>query len=147
MTWGDILTLHPFANRLITLDMTGAQLLAVLEQQWPLEADALPRILKTSGLYYSWDAARPHGARIVEACDAAYRVLDPAHHYRVTVNDFLANGGDDFTLFKQLAGGEPGPLDREALAQYLGSGVATTSAMPTRITRADGPGSSPCARH
>jgi 5'-nucleotidase len=37
VTWGDVLTLHPFANRLITLDMTGAQLLAVLEQQWPAE--------------------------------------------------------------------------------------------------------------
>jgi 5'-nucleotidase len=144
VTWGDILTLHPFANRLITLDMTGAQLLAVLEQQWPVQGNALPRILKTSGLYYSWDPARPSGARIVEACDAAYQALDAAHHYRVTVNDFLANGGDDFTLFKQFGTGESGPLDREALAQYLQAGLAATSAMPPRIVRADQPGSPPC---
>jgi 5'-nucleotidase len=145
VTWGDVLTLHPFANRLITLDMTGAQLLAVLEQQWPLEGDASPRILKTSGLYYSWDPARPSGARIVQACDATYQSLDPARHYRVTVNDFLANGGDDFTLFKQFGSGDSGPLDREALSQYLQAGSAATSTMPPRIVRADGPGSLPCS--
>jgi 5'-nucleotidase len=145
VTWGDVLTLHPFANRLITLDMTGAQLLAVLEQQWPPEGGALPRILKTSGLYYSWDPARPSGARIVQACDAAYQALDLAHHYRVTVNDFLANGGDDFTLFKQFGSGDSGPLDREALSQYLQTGLAATSTTPPRIVRADGPGSLPCS--
>lgn len=145
VTWGDILTLHPFANRLITLDMTGAQLLAVLEQQWPVEGNVLPRILKTSGLYYSWDPARPAGARIVEACDAAYRPVDPARHYRVTVSDFLANGGDDFTLFKQFGGGESGPLDREALEQYLQTGSAVTPAQRPRIVRVDQPGSTPCA--
>jgi 5'-nucleotidase len=147
VTWGDVLTLHPFANRLVTLDMTGAQLLAVLEQQWPAQGNALPRILKTSGLYYSWDPAAPAGAHIVEVCDAAYQALDPAHHYRVTVNDFLANGGDDFTLFRQLGAGESGPLDREALAQYLQTGVAAASATPPRIARADRPGLTPCAAH
>jgi 5'-nucleotidase len=145
VTWGDVLTLHPFANRLVTLDMTGAQLLAVLEQQWPAQGNALPRILKTSGVYYSWDPARPVGAHIVDICDAAWQALDPARHYRVTVNDFLASGGDDFTLFRQFGAGESGPLDREALAQYLQSGVAATSALPPRIARADRPGSSPCA--
>jgi 5'-nucleotidase len=145
VTWGDVLTVQPFANRLITLDMTGAQLLAVLEQQWPLEGNAMPRILKTSGLYYSWDPARAAGARIVAACDAAYQPLDPARHYRVTVNDFLANGGDDFSLLKQFGPGESGPLDREALEQYLQTGVTATSAMPPRIARADSPGSQPCA--
>jgi 5'-nucleotidase len=147
VTWGDVLTLHPFANRLITLDMTGAQLLAVLEQQWPVESSALPRILKTSGLYYSWDPARPAGAHIVEACDAAFQALEPARHYRVTVNDFLANGGDEFTLLKQLGPGETGPLDREALEQYLQSGSAATAAARPRLARADRPGAPLCAAH
>ena len=80
VTWGDVLTLHPFANHLITLDMTGAQLLAVLEEQWPLASNALPRILKTSGLYYSWDPARPAGARIVEACDLAHEPVGLTRH-------------------------------------------------------------------
>jgi 5'-nucleotidase len=145
VTWGDVLTLHPFANRLVTLDMTGAQLLAVLEQQWPIEASALPRVLKTSGLYYSWDPAGAPGARIVEACDAAFQALNPAHHYRVTVNDFLANGGDDFTVFKQLGPGETGPLDREALEQYLQTGSAPSAVPRPRIARADQPGAPLCA--
>jgi 5'-nucleotidase len=137
VTWGDVLTLHPFANHLVTLDMTGAQLAAVLEQQWPIERDALPRILKTSGLYYSWDPARPLGARIVEVCDAAREPLDATRHYRVTVNDFLANGGDGFSALKAAAPGQAGPLDSEALEQYLQRQALSTSAEPPRIARAD----------
>jgi len=145
ITWGDLLTLHPFANRLITLDMTGAQLLAVLEQQWPSEANASPRILKTSGLYYSWDPGRPAGARVVEACDATYQPLDAARHYRVTVSDYLATGGDDFAALKGLGPGESGPLDREALEQYLQAALPARSATAPRIARADLSGSPLCA--
>jgi 5'-nucleotidase len=147
ITWGDILTLHPFANRLMTLDMTGAQLLAVLEQQWPVESNALPRILKTSGLYYSWDPAAPAGARIVAACDAAHQPVDAARHYRVTVNDFLANGGDDFTLLRQFGPGESGPLDRDALEQYLRTAAVAAPAPAPRIVRTDGAESLPCRSH
>ena len=82
--------------------------------------------------------------RATALIDAAYQSLDPARHYRVTVNDFLANGGDDFTLFKQFGSGDSGPLDREALSQYLQAGSAAPSTMPARIVRADGPGSLPC---
>jgi 5'-nucleotidase len=117
--------------------MTGAQLLAVLEQQWPSEADALPRILKTSGLYYSWNPARPAGARVVEACDEAREALDPARHYRVTVNDFLANGGDGFATLKGLGPGDSGPLDRDALEQYLQAQGRELPATQPRIARVD----------
>jgi 5'-nucleotidase len=155
LTWGDILTLHPFGNRLITLDMTGSELLAVLEQQWPIEPDALPRILKTSGLYYRWDPSGAAGAHIVEACDGAREPIDPSHHYRVTVNDFLAHGGDGFSTLKALGPGESGPLDSEALEQYLqaqtpaGAALVSTAspAVPPRIARADLTPAALCAPH
>ena len=147
VTWGDVLTLHPFANHLITLDMTGAQLLAVLEEQWPLASNALPRILKTSGLYYSWDPARPAGARIVEACDLAHEPVGLTRHYRVTVNDFLANGGDGFATLKALGAGESGPLDSEALEQYLENHSTGTAVAAPRIARADLAESHLCAAH
>jgi 5'-nucleotidase len=119
VTWGDILTVHPFANHLVTLDMTGRQLMGLLEEQWPGESGASTRILKTSGLYYSWDSTRPAGTHIGMACDSARQPLDLERHYRVTVSDFLAAGGDNFELLPTLGPGEVGPLDSEALEQYL----------------------------
>ena len=140
LTWGDVLTVHPFANRVLALDMTGAQLLRVLEEQWPPDPAAIPRILKTSGLYYEWDPGRPHGAHVVLACDGHRQPLRPQAVYRVAVNDFLVGGGDDFRAFADLPVRQVGPLDSEALESYLQSlqGEVTVPAGP-RIFVAGGP--------
>lgn len=119
ITVGDILTLHPFNNRLVTLTLSGAQVLEALEEQWPADPEALPRVLKTSGLLYDWDPKGSPGHHVVGACDAAGRALEPSRDYRVTINDFLAGGGDGFSLFKQGRNSAIGPLDSDALAQYL----------------------------
>lgn len=119
LTWGDILTLHPFGNRLMTLELTGRQIADVLEQQWPRRRDALPRVLEVSGIRYVWDPARSPGHRIVELCDDGGRPLDRDRAYRVTVNDFLAGGGDGFTRLARRSAPAPGPLDAEALDTYL----------------------------
>jgi 5'-nucleotidase len=119
VTRGDVLTLHPFENRLVTLELSGAQIRKVLEQQWPAQTDALPRLLKTSGLYYAWDPSRPVGSHIAAVCDSQHRPLEAERLYRVTVNDFLAGGGDGFTALKQAGPGQLGPLDAEALEQYF----------------------------
>jgi len=119
VTWGELLTLHPFGNRLITMTLTGAQLHAVLEEQWPADPSALPRVLKTSGLYYVWDPRRPAGSHVVAACDVHHRSIDMAAEYRVTVSDFLAGGGDGFLALEAGRSKLTGPLDADALAQYL----------------------------
>jgi 5'-nucleotidase len=119
LTWGDVLTLHPFGNRILALQMTGAQLRAVLEEQWSADPAAIPRILKTSGLYYEWDPAQPQGAHVVVACDAHHQPLRATGQYRVAVNDFLVGGGDDFRGFAGLPVATVGPLDTEALESYL----------------------------
>ncbi len=139
ITWGDILTLHPFGNRLVTLTMSGAQVLEALEEQWPRDPGALPRVLKTSGLSYEWSPARPVGHRIVAACDAERRPLDPSRSYRVTVNDFLAGGGDGFAAFKHSEVEGAGLLDSDALARYLSSGRGPISVRTDgRIAIGDG---------
>ncbi len=89
ITWGDILTVHPFSNRILALHMTGAQLLRALEEQWPADPAAIPQILKTSGLYYQWDPARPHrfarGARLrCAAAAAAHRGAVPGRRQRLS---------------------------------------------------------------
>jgi 5'-nucleotidase len=145
ISWGDILTALPFANHLVTLDVTGAQLLQVLEQQWSSDGTTTPKILKTSGFYYSWDATRPWGAHIVSACDSQRQPLDSGRHYRVTVNDFLAGGGDDFTRLKPLGPGEMGPVDDDAVDQYLPAHGSTSGGEPRpRISRTDLHDPDPC---
>jgi 5'-nucleotidase len=119
ITWGDVLTLHPFGNRILALRMTGAQLQSALEEQWSADPAAIPRILKTSGLYYEWDPAKPAGAHVVLACDAQHRRIIAAATYRVAVNDFLVGGGDDFKGFGAAPVAEVGPLDTEAFESYL----------------------------
>ena len=119
LTWGDVLTLHPFGNHILALRMTGAQLRAVLEEQWAADPAAIPRILKTSGLYYEWDPAQPQGAHVLAACDSRHQPLRAAQLYRVAVNDFLVGGGDDFKGFAGLPVATVGPLDTEALDSYL----------------------------
>jgi 5'-nucleotidase len=144
VTFGDVLTVHPFANHLVTLEMTGQQLLAVLEQQWPREGSAAPRILKTSGLRYSWDATRPVGEHVRAACDASAAPIDAQHRYRVTVNDFLAAGGDDFSALVSVGPGEVGPLDSEALDAYLHLHNPAAPPEQPRLSRADLAGPQVC---
>jgi 5'-nucleotidase len=110
---------HPFGNRILALNMTGAQLLRTLEEQWPADPSAIPQILKTSGLYYQWDPAQPTGSHVVRACDAQRRPLRATALYRVAVNDFLVGGGDNFKSFGGLPVAQLGPLDAEALESYL----------------------------
>lgn len=145
ITWGDVLTLHPFSNRILAVQLTGAQILTVLEQQWPHDTAAIPSILKTSGLYYEWDPAAPPGHHVVAACDAQHRPLRADASYRVAVNDFLVGGGDGFTGFKDARVLEVGPLDIDILADYLSSLKAPVAAEASgRIVRAGG--SIPCGR-
>lgn len=132
VTWGELLTLHPFGNRLLTGELTGAVILRTLEEQWRDDPAAIPQILKISGFSYRWDPARPRGQRVVAACDASGKPLDPARRYRVTANDFLAAGGDGFMSLKALADGSPGPTDIDALASYL------TAAREPVVPRTDG---------
>ncbi len=119
ITWGDVLTVHPFGNHILKLRMTGAQLLQALEEQWTKDPAAIPRVLKASGLYYEWDPARPVGAHVVRACDAHHQPIQATAIYHVAVNDFLVGGGDDFRGFGKLPVEEVGPLDAEALDRYL----------------------------
>lgn len=119
VTWGELFAIQPFANDLVSMDLTGAQIDLLLEQQWPNATTQ--RILKVSGLSYTWDAARPVGDRVIEIRDAANNVLDPAATYRVTVNSFIAAGGDNFAVLPLGTNRVIGPVDLDALVQHVGS--------------------------
>jgi 2',3'-cyclic-nucleotide 2'-phosphodiesterase (5'-nucleotidase family) len=117
---------QPFNNYLVSMDLTGAQIDALLEQQFDNPEPGTNRILQVSaGFSYSWDPAAPVGSR-VDIADITLdgTPIDPAATYRVAVNSFLADGGDGFTVLTEAANKLYGGLDIDALADYLS---ATTS--------------------
>jgi 5'-nucleotidase len=115
ITWGELFTIQPFANDLVSMDLSGAQIKQLLEQQWTATTQ---RILKTSGLTYTWDAARPIGDRVVEISGAG-QPLDPAAVYRVTVNSFIAGGGDGFAVLPAGTNRVVGGVDLDALVEHI----------------------------
>ena len=139
VTYGELFAVQPFSNNLVTLTLTGAQLEAVLEQQWRssgmVEGPAV--ILQVSAsLTYSWDPTRPLGDRIDPATIMVGGVaLDPARSYRVTVNSFLADGGDGFSVLRQGTERNGGQLDVDALEAHLTAHSPYAAPASTRILR------------
>ena len=119
VTWGELFTIQPFGNDLVSMDVTGAQIKTLLEQQWLNQT--FPRILKTSGLTYTWDNARPVGDRVTQILDASSVPLDPTATYRITVNSFIAAGGDNFLVLVQGTNRVIGATDLDALVEYVES--------------------------
>ncbi len=121
VTWGDLFTVQPFGNNLVTMNLTGAQIVQLLNQQWA--GQPYPRILKISGLTYTWDNALPENDRIVEVRKADGSLLDMAASYSVTVNSFIAAGGDKYTVLTEGTNRVIGANDLDALIEHI-------SAMP-----------------
>lgn len=138
VTYGEAFAVQPFSNNLITLTLTGAQLETMLEQQWQLVAGVeKANVLQPSaGFTYTWDSARAIGDRV----DPASIMLDgvavsPTATYRVTVNSFLADGGDGFSVLKQGTERFAGSLDVDALTAYLGAKSPLAPPAFGRVTR------------
>ena len=119
VTYAEVFASQPFRNQLVTVTLAGADIKAALEQQW--HDPKRPRILQVSrGFSYAFDPAKPDGERIEAASITLNGApIDPAASYRVTINNYLALGGDNFTAFK--AGRDPltGRFDDEVLFGYL----------------------------
>ena len=137
VTYADLFASQPFRNQLVTLTLTGAQIKAVLEQQW---ADpARPRILQVShGFSYAWDGSKGDGQRVIADRLSLDGVrLDPAASYRVTVNNYLAQGGDGFSVLKDGSASQVGGFDVDALFDYIEANSPIAPATEARIVRQD----------
>jgi 5'-nucleotidase len=116
LTFGDLFAVQPFDNGLVRMTLTGAQLKAILEQQFPASGD---KILQVSGLKETYDRTRPEGDRITSLTLADGTAIDPAASYTVACNSFLATGGDGFTVFKEGAGVTSYGTDIDALEHHV----------------------------
>ena len=121
VTWGELYAVQPFANDLVKMTLTGEQIYGVLNQQWQPQANGSirTRFLQNSGLSYTWNDANPVGQKVVEVRTAAGVPIDRAARYTVTVNIFLAGGGDAFTVLLQGTDRVTGPVDLDALVDYV----------------------------
>ncbi|MBY0147533.1 5'-nucleotidase C-terminal domain-containing protein [Neobacillus niacini] len=101
ITLGEVLTVLPFGNNLVTLDLTGEEILAALEHS--VSAPGAGSFMQVSGLKFKYDQAKPVGERVwhVEALTAeGYEELQQDKIYRVATNAFTADGGDGYGMFK-----------------------------------------------
>jgi 5'-nucleotidase len=135
VTYGEAFTVQPFSNTLVTKTMTGAQIKRVLEQQFVgFEGQTAQRILQVSnGFTYSWSASAPVGAK-VSNLQLGGVPLDPAATYRVTMNSFLATGGDGFAVFNEGTDQVGGDVDLDALTAYLTGHPGLAPPAAARIT-------------
>ncbi|SCG56112.1 bifunctional metallophosphatase/5'-nucleotidase [Micromonospora halophytica] len=124
VTYEEAFTVQPFANNLVTLDLTGAQLYCVLEQQFVVGRTLYP----SSTVNYTVDVngttgttADPcAGTRVVRGSLTLGGVtVTDSGTYRVTVNSFLAGGGDGFTALKSGTNQVTGMIDLDAFVAYL----------------------------
>ncbi|MGB8402336.1 bifunctional metallophosphatase/5'-nucleotidase [Bradyrhizobium sp.] len=135
VSYADLFASQPFRNQLVTLTLSGRQIKDLLEQQW-LDPKR-PRILQVSkGFAYAWDGTRPDGDRIVAGrMSLNGQPIDPAASYRVTVNNYLAVGGDGFTVLKEATAQQFGIYDIDALDAYFRSNSPVGPTAGNRIVR------------
>lgn len=137
VTYGEAFAVQPFNNLVTTQTFTGAQIKTVLEQQrFPgtVAANQVLVLQVSNGFTYSYDGTLPAGSRVTDMRLNGVPI-DPAGTYRVTTNDFLANGGDSFPGLTVGTDRVYAPgFDVDALAAYLNAGPVGPGPQ-NRITR------------
>ncbi|MYR95365.1 MULTISPECIES: bifunctional metallophosphatase/5'-nucleotidase [unclassified Streptomyces] len=130
VTYGEAFTVQPFTNMMNVVDLTGAQLVAALQQQVSGANEASPKILQVSkGLTYTLDLTKTGAARVVtDSIKLNGAAIDPARTYRVAMNEFLAGGGDGFPALGQGTNKLVGPSDLDLFNAYLAA--HSTAASP-----------------
>ncbi|WP_432050729.1 ExeM/NucH family extracellular endonuclease [Verrucosispora sp. NA02020] len=140
VSYSDAFSVQPFSNDVVTKSYTGAEIKQVLEQQWQPAGASRPVLWLgvSKGFSYTYDPAAAQGSRITSIqLDGA--PIDPTGTYRVTVNSFLASGGDNFTT---LGGGTDrattGDNDLTMLVNYLAANSPVTADTTPRSTVGQG---------
>lgn len=136
VTYNESFNVQPFGNSLVTMTLTGAQIDTLLEQQFIGCGQTANRILQVSaGFTYSWSTSGG-------ACNKVDPntimingvVVDSSASYRVTVNSFLADGGDNFFVLRNGTNRIGGDVDTDALEKYLTKFAPVAPGPMNRIT-------------
>ncbi len=151
LTRRDVLSILPFGNPVVKIEVTGATLRKALEHgvSQSAESGEPGRFPQVSGLRFSFDATRPAGSRVTEVTVGG-KPLDDKMTYTLATTSFLAvNGGDGYDMFKGaklLVKQEEAQKDFDILSKAIGSVSAISPQVDGRIKRLDQPasGDKPC---
>ncbi|GAA2612533.1 bifunctional metallophosphatase/5'-nucleotidase [Streptomyces axinellae] len=137
VTYGEAFRVQPFDNPLVTMTLTGKQLIEVLRQQFSGANAGYPQVLQLSdALRFDADMSREGADRLLaDTVRVDGKPVDPSGSYRVTVNDFLAEGGNGFTVFKEGTHRESTTTDLAAFTDYLKT--RSSAAKPIAPPKAD----------
>ncbi len=119
VTFGEAFSVQPFGNSLVTMTLTGDQIYDLLTEQWV--GQTFPRILQVSdGFTYTWDASAVDADKVVAGSVEIGGVpIVGSTGYRVTVNSFLADGGDNFGTLVDGTDRLGGEIDLDALVTFF----------------------------
>lgn len=125
VTFSQLFAMSPFGNTLVVKSLTGAQLKAVLEQQFASGTNTVQApvvLLPSAGFFFAYDLSRPAGQRVVEM-KLNGQPIDAARSYKVAMVSFLSSGGDNFTVFREGTGEVDSKiLDIDATEAFLKAG-------------------------
>jgi 5'-nucleotidase len=123
VTYGEAFGVQPFKNDMITMTLNGTQIDALLEQQFDNPSPGNNRILQVSDSFsYTWNESAPTGEKVnISSIKINGTSINPSSLYRVTVNKFLADGGDNFSVLKTGTDRTVGIIDTDAFVNYLGA--------------------------
>ncbi|MBL8162342.1 MAG: 5'-nucleotidase C-terminal domain-containing protein [Anaerolineae bacterium] len=149
ITLGEVLTVQPFGNTIATVTLTGADVIAALENGVSrltvengvvIRGGANGRFPQVSGIRYTIDPTLEAGSRIVSVevlgDDGTYTAIDPAANYAVVTNNFVRQGGDGYSVITEN-GVNPydfGRVDYEVTRDYLVANSPITTDVEGRIT-------------
>jgi 5'-nucleotidase len=118
VSYSALYAVQPFGNYLVTMTLTGEQVLRLLEQQWSVSG--LRRLQVSKGSSFAWNPDQPAGLRIARYSVVINgRPLQADRDYRVTVNNYLADGGDNLPLLREGRDRSVGVQSLEALVMYF----------------------------
>jgi 2',3'-cyclic-nucleotide 2'-phosphodiesterase / 3'-nucleotidase / 5'-nucleotidase len=120
LTWGDLFKVQPFGNDLVTMKITGEQVRTLLNQQFNAPP-SYNKIMAISGLRYTWNDKLPIGQKVLDIFLQDGKKIDPKALYSITVNNFMADGGDGFTVLKQGKDRVTSITDLDAFVNYVKS--------------------------
>ncbi len=139
VTMGEVLTVLPFQNTLATFTLSGADVLAALENGVSQVEDGAGRFPQVGGMRYAWDPSAPPGARIVSAetrADGGWIPLSPDTEYRVVSNNFMRRGGDGYSVFAENATNvyDFGPGLEQVVVDYIDANSPYNPRTEGRVT-------------